>query len=482
MITIMYGYYPLLLNGRDTNVKALVRTRLTRALAASNTWSCTEYNSNNSWNVNFGNGNTNNNNKYNDLIVRAVSALDDTDILQWIDAYDDCCKHKKTSNQCTLYRMQYEYDLLQLAREVKSRTYKPSTSVTFVVTRPKLREIFAANFRDRIVQHWISLRIEPLLECRFRQQGDVSFNCRKGYGVQKAVTRLYDIMSKQTNGFKSRAWIGKFDIKSFFMSIDVNVLWRYFELFIKENYKGDDMDTLLWLTKVTIFHQPQNDCVRHGKLSLWDKLPPYKSLFGLPYGTGMPIGNITSQLLANFYMSVFDEFILNELKPIGGDYIRFVDDFCIVCKDKKDIISLYKKSKVFAKKELHIDIHPNKFYLQPASHGVRFVGSILAPHRVYLSNATLGNLHRAVCETESLCRSIVVKGITRNRARMLDTIQSSVNSLLGFTRCNKSYGTKRRFFGKCVYLWNICYIRGAFNILTIRKNYKLGYCLYETNG
>lgn len=477
----MHSCYPLLLNGRDTNARALVRTRLTRALTASNTWSCTEYNSNNSWNVNFNNGNTNNNNKYNSNVVRAVSALDDADISQWIDAYEDCYRHKKTSIQCSLYRMRYEYDLLQIAREVKSRTYRPSTSTTFVVTRPKLREIFAANFRDRIVQHWISLRIEPMLEYRFCQQGNVSFNCRKGFGVQKAVSRLYDIMSEQTDGFKNKAWIGKFDIKSFFMSIDVKVLWSYLEAFIKENYKERDIDTLLWLTKITIFHQPQNDCVKHGDLSLWNELPPHKSLFGVPMGIGMPIGNITSQLLANFYMSVFDGFILKKLETIGGGYIRFVDDFCIVCRNKQDVIDLFEKSKIFAKDVLHVLVHPDKFYLQPVSHGVRFVGSMLAPHRVYLSGATLGNLYNAAQKMERLCRDVVMLGATKARLRRLNSMLSSINSLLGFTRCNKSYGIRRKILDDCVHLWKVCYMRGAYDVLVIRQKYRIGYYLHETD-
>ena len=84
--------------------------------------------------------------------------------------------------------------------ECESYSYTPSTSICFCVTRPKLREIFAANFRDRIVQHWICMRIEPLFERRYAAMGDVTWNCRKGKGVRLAVNALRrDILEVSCN-------------------------------------------------------------------------------------------------------------------------------------------------------------------------------------------------------------------------------------------------------------------------------------------
>lgn len=277
-----------------------------------------------------------------------------------------------------------EEELDRLAAEVSTRTYKPTTSITFVVTKPKLREIFAANFRDRIAQHWVTLRLEPLLENRFVGQGNVSFNCRKGFGTQRAVFTLERKIKDTSKDYAEKCWIGRFDIRSFFMSIDVNVLWSLLEPFIKENYHERDLEQFLWLTKVIIFHQPQLDCERRGDLNLWNYLPSHKSLFGSKSHIGMPIGNITSQLLANFYLSFFDEYSNKECNRFGGEYIRFVDDFCIVVKSKEDIIHFARDADVFLKRELHLIMHPNKIYLQPISHGVKFVGSVLMPYRTYL--------------------------------------------------------------------------------------------------
>ena len=167
----------LLKNGRVTgplpSVKDLVKNKIVHPITASRYWSSSENSQNNSWNVNFSNGNFNNNNKYNSNMVRAVAALNDKYVEGWFDALDDCCAKKKTSSQCVMYRLIWHEDLLDLAREVYERTYRPTTSTCFIVTRPKLREVFAANFRDRIVQHWLCLRLEPLFEARFVEHGNV---------------------------------------------------------------------------------------------------------------------------------------------------------------------------------------------------------------------------------------------------------------------------------------------------------------------
>ena len=264
------------LNGRTTGVmgiRTLVRNKTACAGAATNFWSSTENSQTNAWNANFGSGNMGNNNKYNTYYCRPLAALDENDIIDWIDAFEDCCRHKKSSNQCTLYRLK-AVDLVTLAAEVRHFGYKPTTSVTFVVTFPKLREIFAANFRDRIVQHWIVVRIEPLLEQRFIADGDVSYNCRKGYGTLAATAKLRSFIEDVSRGYKLRAYIGRYDIHSFFMSIDVKVLWLQLEPFIREHYHGSDIETLLYLLKETIFHRPQDNCVRKGDISLWQYLDP----------------------------------------------------------------------------------------------------------------------------------------------------------------------------------------------------------------
>lgn len=536
----------------------LVKEKTAQANSTSNHWSSTENSTNNSWNVNFSSGNTNNNNKYNNNVVRAVAALSEEEIESWIKAYNSCCANKKTSPQCTFYRIEYEYDLLILAAQVKAgflqsqgqaegiwtkvEPYRPTTSVAFCVSRPKLREIFAANFRDRIAQHYIILRLEPLLEARFHEQGDVSYNCRKGFGTLRAVTTLQAFCDRMTDMAEEmpgeEPYVAKFDIHSFFMSIDVEVLWRQLEPFIRQRYKGDDLELLVWLTRLTIFHRPQTDCERRGDLRLWDNLPASKSLFGSDRPIGMPIGNITSQQFANFYMSFFDEWATEYCRTRGWFYIRFVDDIVVAAPTRamaermgvqtaddgtplgRQLTRLHRLSSAWLQENLHLTLHPDKLYIQPIRHGVKFVGSVIMPHRTYLIGRTYDTLRKTLLQLNEACciyrqdyiqhwldsrrsrrqigsrfsRAVIPEpafGKTRLSRTLLiarptqmpqvkqllriEHLTAGANSLMGFTvHCN-SYARRRRMFAKYLdpAFYGMLSLRDDFRKISIRRRYQL---------
>ena len=469
-----------------TPISGPVKSKIVYANPSSNHWSSTEYNSNNSWNVNFNDGNFNNNNKYNSNVVRPCVALDNKEIEGWIEAFIDCCSRKKSTIQCSIYRSKYERDLLNMIREIKTRTYKPSTSTCFVVSRPKYREIFAANFRDRVVQHWAILRIEPLLEDRFRAQGDVSFNCREGYGTLAAVNRLKENIEKISENYTKEAYIGKFDMKSFFMSIDKEVLLRYLIPFVKDKYKGDDLEDLLWILEVTIRHEPQKDCIKRGRLDLWDELPPEKSLFNAPKGIGMPIGNITSQLLANFYLSFFDEFMNNVCKIYGSKYVRFVDDFIVVCKTKDQVKRLWHYANDFLREKLHITLHPDKIYIQDVKKGVKFVGSVIKPGRIYLSNRSVGGFTSMLHSLDKVCCRVYLemeKGFDcRFLLRDLEHYVCSTNSYMGFLIHTNSYHIRCRTVNNLSWFWGVCTADQKTKVIKIKPEFKLlNYYKYGKN-
>lgn len=456
------------LNGRVT-ARSVVMGKVIHALTAG---SVTENSATNAWNLNFSNGTLNNNNKNNTNVVRAVCALGEKEVDGWVDAYFDCISNKRTAPQCDRYRANYEEDLWRLMNEVYSRTYQPSKSLCFVVTRPRLREIFAASFRDRVVQHWIIRRIDPLFEERFKAQGDVSFNCRKGYGSMKAVERLAMHIEEVSNGYRTEAWIGKFDIKSFFMSIDKEVLFRLLIPFVKELYKGEDIDTLLWLLEVVLLHCPQTLCERRSRPELWESLSPSKSLFNAPSHIGLAIGNITSQIIANFYLSFFDEWVVKQCDENGARYIRFVDDWAIVAQDKDFIIQLHKSAGEWLKTHLHLALHADKFYLQPVTHGVKFVGQVIKPHRRYTANRTVSGFHRRAHQTNLLCGEILRSGLDFDRAARLEHLVDALNSYGGFLTHTASYRIRKRVFDSLTDFWHFCYIKGHYNVVCLRKEYK----------
>ena len=116
-----------------------------------------------------------------------------------LEAYYDCRRNKRHTASAIVYEMDYESKLIALRDRVNARTYQPGKSICFVVTRPRYREVFAASFEDRIIHHYIALRLEPLFEQVFC---DRTFNCRKEkgqlYGVQILKNDLIEVSQNYT--------------------------------------------------------------------------------------------------------------------------------------------------------------------------------------------------------------------------------------------------------------------------------------------
>ena len=442
----------------------------------SNYWSSTENNTNNAWNVNFNSGNVNNNNKYNtNNVVRPVAALDGLYrefplfYLTVREAYDDCLRGKMSSPQAIEYMQIADQDLPKLAWEMLSGTYEPATSTCFLVEYPKLREVFAANFRDRIVHHWICLRLEPLFEDRFEVQGNVSFNCRKGYGTGKAVASVTAGLERVSDNYTKPAWVFKGDLVGFFMSICKSKLWYLLERFIVRRYHGDYKDILLNLTKVTVMHHPEKNCVFNTDPAKWIGLAQNKSMFTCGEDRGEPIGNLTTQLFANFLLSFFDMFVAFVFRHKNYSYARFVDDFVIACDDKAFLMKSINRLEDFLRDVLMLQLHKDKRYVQPVSHGVKFVGSFIKPHRTYLSNKTLGRMFERIHGFNDLCNQ-------KDLLTVLDCqrIEQVMNSYLGFCKPHRTYRKRRealeKGFGKKFYRY--FYIRNHHDSIRTRVKYR----------
>ena len=466
----------LLLNGCATSGKPLgnplVKNKVVRIMLSS------EYSEINSWNLNPVSGQFNNNNKYNANQVRAAVALSEERKRGWMEAYIQCISNKMTSKQCVLYRIN-DTDLLGLMEECESRQYVPSTSTCFIVTFPKLREIFAAAFRDRIVQHWICIRIEPLFEARFVAQGDVSWNCRKERGTQRAVMALREDILAVSGNYSREAWVGRFDVQSFFMSIDIRILEKRAVAFVRENYRGDDIELLIDLLVATIRHRPQFNCIKRGDERLWNELQAHKSLFFAVWFRGMPIGNITSQLLANFYMSFFDEYMVSLCRAIGARYERFVDDFAVVCRRKQDVLMLRDQADAFLLDNLNLRMHHDKQYIQDVTKGVYFVGAVIKMNRVYLSNRTIGGLVNVLRKLQVLLTHI---GTCRaDEAYELEHYLASINSYFGFMTRKNEYAVKRSVIRNyCPLFFQYFFIKGRFESIRLKTDFKVKYQLLKT--
>lgn len=345
------------------------------------------------------------------------------------EAYYDCLKNKRSTESAVKFEMNYINNCISLFRDLSDRTYKPSASIAFIVTKPRKREIFAANFRDRVLHHLVDLKLRPLIE---KELIDRTFNNRIGKGTSGCVAQL----KKDLENCTPTDWICKMDMKGFFMSIRKSLTIEMVCNFIDEKYFEDDKDDLKWLVEVLISDNPEKYCIRRSAKEMWDDLDKNKSLFTVDDDLGLPIGNLISQLFANFYLNEFDHFVHETL---GFEkYGRYVDDFYLIGDKDKILNSIpLMREKL---KEVGVTLHPDKFYLQHASKGCEMVGAVVKKDRIYVHNRTVNNAFRKI------------ERMTSHKRRATDKDLASVNSYLGFMAIYNSYNIRRRLAIKAMRL------------------------------
>lgn len=346
-------------------------------------------------------------------------------------AYIDCCKHKTSTDDCVSYQAEAIINNYQLYADLNRLTYEIGPSKAFCVTRPKLREVFCARFRDRVVHHLLALKFEDILEGELT---DSAFACRKGKGVLYGVEYVQAQMERVSEGYTREAWVLKCDLQGFFMSIDRKMLYDKLERLIRVKYRGKDIEWWLWLWKIVVLHDPTKNCVKVGNLKLFDILPKNKSLFTCGKDKGLPIGNLPSQLLANLLLSDFDKMMVSAVGADGG-YGRYVDDFIVISRDRRLLHCILQEGRVYLRDELGLTLHPRKISLQRVSNGVRFIGTMIRPHRLVPNRQTVERLYAVIDEL----------GMIENPTKqVLKRYVGRINSLMGLLAYCDSYHIRRK--------------------------------------
>ncbi|MEI6388030.1 MAG: RNA-directed DNA polymerase [Spirochaetota bacterium] len=180
-----------------------------------------------------------------------------------------------------------------------------------------------------------------------------------------------------------------------------------------------------------VLNDPLAGCQRRSQPELWDDLPRDKSLFGVAPGLGLPIGNLTSQVFANFYLDGLDHFCKHEL---GLRYYgRYVDDLMIVHESRDFLASLMPRIREWLSRERLLDLHPRKIRLQRHERGVPFLGSFILPGRVYPGTRLQANFAASI-----ELHNAVVQDMPPIRAER-DAFRSSMNSYLGILGHSNSW-------------------------------------------
>lgn len=271
---------------------------------------------------------------------------------------------KKNRSDVTEFQMRLTDNLFALAYDLCEKTYVHGGYHPFSISDPKPRNIHKASVRDRVVHHLLYGALYDYFDKSFIYD---SYSCRRDKGTHRAFERFTAFSRKTSQNNTRTCWVLKCDIRKFFANIDHVILKEI----LREHIASEE---ILWLLDRVIdsFHTE-----------------------GTP-GVGLPLGNLTSQLLVNIYMDAFDQYAKHTLK--AEHYIRYADDFVFLSRDRDDLVSLIPVVGDFLRNRLKLTLHPQKVSIQTLASGVDFLGWVhFFDHRV-LRTSTKRRMFRTLAE------------------------------------------------------------------------------------
>lgn len=219
-------------------------------------------------------------------------------------------------------------------------TYKHGSYRHFEVHDPKRRRVSVASVRDRVLHRMLYEYLTPLVDPKLLY--DV-WSCRRGKGLHAAVVRLCAFRHRHKN-----AWIIRTDIRQFFDSV-------------RHDRLKSSLGRYVSCEKATVLCHNVIDSFHSGSV-----------------GRGMPIGNLTSQIFANVYLSALDHHIVHDLRPLA--YMRYGDDMVLWCRDNTVAVTMLTNLHIFAHESLSIDLNPKRTEILSPQEPLHCLGVEVFPH------------------------------------------------------------------------------------------------------
>ena len=308
------------------------------------------------------------------------------------EAYLECRKNKRTSRDSLDFELNENQNLYQLWIELNTKTYTISPSIGFICCHPVYREVFAAQYRDRIVHHLICRRLNKYFESHIIYD---SYSCIKGKGTLFGQNRFAEQLADATNNYTKEVFAVRGDLTSFFISISKDVLFEKIRLFVEDNYESEMKDWMLWLIKTILYNRPQDNFINKSTPKLWSKIPPHKLLVNVSGDYALPVGNLPSQLWTTIYMTDFDKSSLDYPGIMG--YGRYVDDFFAIFESHTQAEQYIKWSaKILSKIHLKLNIQKTKIY--SSDEPIPFIGVRFEQGKRKVVDRTLNNIKKSITD------------------------------------------------------------------------------------
>ncbi len=322
---------------------------------------------------------------------------------------------KGQSPELARFALNLEPELIALQRELESGDYTPGGYRLFTLYERKPRQIAAAPFRDRVVHHALMNLLEPQLDRTFIYD---SYACRVGKGVHKAVARYQRWAQRYTYALKM-------DVAKYFPSIDHQILKEKLRRRIKDRRVLELLDRII--------DTSPSGTPPLGYFAGDDLFTPLERRIGIP------IGNLTSQFLANLYLDDLDHYVKERLGVRA--YLRYVDDMVVLDDDKMRLAEI----RLAVRERLARDrllLHPRKAQVSPTAQGLNLLGYLVYPTRRRLRN---DNGHRFARKLRRFAR-----GYAEGHLDWTD-FNSAVQSWIGHARHADTQGLRRDLFGRTIF-------------------------------
>ena len=278
-----------------------------------------------------------------------------------LEAWHEFLNGKRGRADVQLFERDLMKNIIALHNDLLNKTYSHGGYNAFNISDPKPRNIHKASVRDRLLHRAVYRIIYPFFDRTFIAD---SYSCRLGKGTHKALNRFRDFSRKESKNHTKTVWVLKCDVRKFFASVDQKILIEILDGYISDK-------DIVWLVSQIV-----------------------SSFYSAREGVGLPLGNLTSQLLVNIYMNEFDQFMKRKLK--AKYYIRYADDFVVLSQDKEWLEEILRYIEVFLIGRLHLQVHPDKVSIQTFTSGVGFLGWVHFPDYRILRTTTKKRMFRNI--------------------------------------------------------------------------------------
>jgi RNA-directed DNA polymerase len=308
-------------------------------------------------------------------------------------AWREFLRGKKSRKDVADFNLNLSANVFSLHNRLLNKSYIHGKYDAFSINDPKPRSIHKSEVGDRLLHHAIYRILYPYFDKKFVHD---SYSCRDLKGTHRATKRLISFASKESKNHTKTCWVLKCDIRKFFASIDQKIL-----LNILKNHIPDV--EIIWLLERVIVS------FNSGKV-----------------GTGLPLGNLTSQLLVNIYMNEFDQWMKHVMKV--RYYIRYADDFVILSQDKDYLLELTSKVADFLEEHLKLSLHPDKVYIKTFASGVDFLGWVHFPHHRVLRTTSKKRMFKKIAGNPNPATIESYRGLLKhgNAKKLRDVLSNYV--------------------------------------------------------